>query len=62
MSDLTAGLEKLIEQLHTNTLPEMSEELKALATEVLRRIEERKDENIEEWAMRLAKDVADAND
>jgi hypothetical protein len=62
LPDLTAGLRLLTEQLRDGTLPEMTPEIRALADRALQRLDERKDEDVEAWAWRLAKDVADATD
>jgi hypothetical protein len=49
-------------QLERDEPVEMSPEMRALADRALQRMEERRDEDIEQWAERLARDVADAKD
>lgn len=56
------SIHRLIRGIEKGIPPESDDELDALAEQALKALEERKGEDIEEWARRLAADVADAND
>ena len=46
----------------TNIKPARSKEIDALAIRASQAMKDREGEDVEEWAMRLAMDVVDAND
>ncbi len=61
-SDAAAGLRGLTDQLRRGIIPDTAPSVRDLANRVVQRLEEVREENIDDWARRLAEDVADADD
>jgi hypothetical protein len=61
-SDAAAGLRGLTDQLRRGIIPDTAPSVRDLANRVVRGLEEMREENVDDWARRLAEDVADADD
>jgi len=61
-NDAAAGLRGLTDQLRRGIIPDTATSVRGLAKRVVRGLEEAREENIDDWARRLAEDVADADD
>lgn len=55
-------LEEFLDDLESNQPIKRSQELRALAREILKEQSNRQKEDIKLWAKRLAKDMVEAND
>jgi hypothetical protein len=60
--EATRGLRALTFQIQSDSSPEVPTDIRILAERAVVRLRERENENIDEWAKRLARDIGDAHD
>lgn len=62
LREATKGLRGLTFQIQSDSSPEVSKEIRYLAERAVVRLRERENENVDEWAKRLGRDLGNAHD